>query len=79
MQNAKFITVYSTNNHAELALIKSLLNTASINYFITNENFNSLYGVADGLTLMDIKVMDDKVEEAKELLKDFINPVEDKF
>jgi hypothetical protein len=74
MKNQNFVVVHYTNNQAELAVIKSLLDNAGIDYFIGNENLNTLYGVADGFTLMDIKVAADKVEEAKELLKDFINP-----
>lgn len=78
MQNSKFVTVHSTNNQADLAVIKSLLNISGISYFIANENFGTLYGAADGLTLMDIKVVSDEAEEAKELLKDFINPNKNK-
>ena len=81
MENAKskFITIHYTNNQAELAVIKSLLADAGVDYFIGNENFSMLYGAADGFTLMDIKVVADRAEEAKELLKDFIKPKKDKL
>ena len=79
MQDEKsgFVVVHRTNNQAELALIKFLLQDADISYFIGNENFSTLYGAADGFTLMDIKVAEDKAEEAKELLKDLIAPKKD--
>jgi hypothetical protein len=75
MRGQKFITILSTNSQGELAIIKSLLDNAGIKYFVTNENFNKLYaGVLDGASLMDIKIPQNKVSEARELLKDFILP-----
>ena len=74
MPNLKFITVYSTPKQSELAMIKSLLNFAGIRYFVTNENLNVLYGAADGFTTMDIQVEAERLEEAKELLSNFIKP-----
>jgi hypothetical protein len=74
MQNLKFVLIYSTLKLGEVAIIKSLLNATGIEYFVTNENFSTIYGPADGATMMDIMVVEDKSEEAKELLKDFISP-----
>ncbi|MFH1201397.1 MAG: DUF2007 domain-containing protein [Candidatus Omnitrophota bacterium] len=71
---SEFITVCSTNSLADLAFIKSLLDSEGIKYFIKNENLRILYGAADGFTLMDIQVLADKIEDARELLKDFIGP-----
>ena len=68
------VTVYSTPKQSELAIIKSLLDSIGIKYFVTNENFNTLYGAADGFTAMEIKVEADRVDEAKELLSNFISP-----
>ena len=70
----KFIKVYSTNKQGELALIKSILDDRKIGYFVKGENFNSIYGAADGLTSMDIMVREDYFAETNELLKDLINP-----
>ncbi|MFH1888923.1 MAG: DUF2007 domain-containing protein [Candidatus Omnitrophota bacterium] len=69
-----FVKVYSTPNQGEVALIKSLLDAQGISYYIKGENFGSLYGAANGLSSMDIMVNDDRLEESKELLKEFIKP-----
>jgi len=73
MQNSKlkFVLVYSTFKQDEVALIKSLLDAAKIQYYITNE---SPYLSAADFQLIDIMVILDKVREAKKLLKDFIEP-----
>ncbi len=67
----KFVKVTSVNNQGVLSIIKSLLEGAKIPYYITNENFSTLYGVADGLTLMDIMVREDRLTEAADILKEF--------
>ena len=69
-----FIEVYSTPKQGEIALIKSILNSSKIPYYIKGENFGTLYGPADGLSTMDIMVSEDYSEDTKELLKDFIKP-----
>jgi len=68
----KFIKVISINNIGQLEIVKSLLQSFKIPYYVTNENFASLYGEADGLTQMDIMVREDKIEEAEDILKDFL-------
>jgi len=68
----ELVTIYSTPKSSEIAMIKSLLQAQGVDYFITNENLNTLYGSADGFTAMDVKVARDKAELAKELLKDII-------
>jgi len=65
-----FVLVYSTYNPGEVALIKSILNDANIEYFTINEDGYVLYAPIG----IDIMVARDKVDEAKELLKDFISP-----
>ena len=70
----KFVRVHSVSRPDELALIKSILESQKITYFIKGENFGTLYGCADGLTLMDVMIREDSLNDAKELLKDFINP-----
>jgi len=71
MQKSNFVLVYSTLKQDELALIKSLLDEAKIQYYIRNETPHS--SAADAL-FIDIMIVQDRVEEAKELLKEFISP-----
>ncbi len=70
----KFIKVYSTPKQGEIAIIKSILDSQNISYYIKGENFGILYGAANGLSSMDVMVRDDHSEEARELLKEFIKP-----
>ena len=70
----KFIKVYSTPKQGEIAIIKSILDSQGISYYIKGENFGILYGAANGLSSMDVMVRDDHSEEARELLKEFIKP-----
>ena len=46
----RFVKVYSTPNHGEVAIIKSILDSQEISYYIKGENFGSLYGAANGLS-----------------------------
>ncbi len=70
----KFVRVYSTPKQGEIALIKSILDGQEIPYYIKGENFGTLYGPADGLSLMDIMIREDYSGDVEELLKDFISP-----
>ena len=70
----KFIKIYSTPNHGEIAIIKSILDSQGISYYIKGENFGTLYGAASGLSSMDVMIIEDYSEDAKELLKEFIKP-----
>jgi hypothetical protein len=76
MQNSgtSLVKVFSTPLPADIALIKSLLDSCGIKYFVTNENINMLYGPADGFTAMSVLVEENKAGEARELLKEFIKP-----
>jgi len=69
-----FIKVYATPKQGEIALIKSILNSSKIPYYIKGENFGTLCGSANGLSMMDIMIREDYFEDVKELLKDFIKP-----
>ncbi len=73
MANSKsqFIPIYSTLKADEIALIKSLLDSAKIKYYITNELPYSSAAVAQ---VMDIMVVKDSVSEAEGLLKEIIKP-----
>ncbi len=70
----KFIKVYSTPKQGEIAIIKSILDSQGISYYIKGENFGILYGAANGLSSMDVMIREDYSEDAKELLKEFIKP-----
>jgi hypothetical protein len=59
--------VFTTFNSAEIALMKSLLDSEDIPYFFHGETFVQMTGLAVPAKLM---VKKDHVETAKELLKD---------
>ena len=65
----KLVSICVSNKQTELSVIKSVLGSAGIEYFVSNENLNLVYGAADGLTLMDIRVREEDAEYARELLK----------
>ena len=70
----KFIKVYSTPKQGEIAIIKSILDSQNISYYIKGENFGILYGAANGLSSMDVMIRENCSEDARELLKEFIKP-----
>ena len=68
-EKVTFKPVYSTYDQGAVALIKSLLESHKINYYVDNENLAALgYGRATGL--MTFMVATAQVDVAKELLKD---------
>ena len=71
MSKLNFTMVYSTFKQDEIAIIKSLLDTVKIQYYISDE---APYHSAADAALMGIMVVSDKAEEAKSLLKEFISP-----
>ena len=67
--------LYSPENDAELALIKSILDGESIQYFVHNDHFGSLK-VGPKIDLFNAKtimVPDDQYERALEIIQDFIS------
>jgi len=68
----EFIKIGSVNNQGDIAIVKSLLESNNIDFYVTNENFSALYGAANGLTSMDIFVSEKEAEQAKDLLKNFV-------
>lgn len=69
-----FVPLYSPENDAELALLKSILDSEEINYFVKNDNFGSLE-VGPRIALFNakmIEVQDDQHERASELLADYL-------
>jgi hypothetical protein len=68
-----YVHLYSPQNESELTLLKSILDSEDINYFVRNDNFGSLeVGPRIGLfNAKMIEVQDDQLEQAKELLSDY--------
>jgi len=74
------IDLYSPQNEVELALLKSILDAESINYFVRNDNFGSLE-VGPRIGLFNAKmiiVQDDQYERAKELIADYFEQTDKK-
>lgn len=68
------IDLYSPQNEVELDLLKSILDSEGIKYFVGNDNFGSMQvGPRTGLfNAKMIEVQDDHYERAKELLTDYL-------
>jgi hypothetical protein len=67
--------LYSPENDAELALIKSVFDGEGIKYFVHNDHFGSLK-VGPKIDLFNAKtivVPDDQYERANEIIQDFIS------
>ena len=62
------VTVYSTSNHAIIALIKSMLDDAEIQYLAKGDNFQNVYSYY--AFPVEFQVMSEDEAYAKELLKD---------
>lgn len=61
----KFISVYITNNQSKLALIKSLLDSNKVIYYVDNENAAT---IGDSLPYMNVMVFEEDAAIAKELI-----------
>ena len=69
--NDDFVTVLKTYNLGNLAIGKSLLNDAGIDYVVQNENFGSIYnGFYSVSGFIEIQVRQPDAEIALELLAD---------
>jgi hypothetical protein len=73
----KLVTVFSTGNHALIAVAKSLLDDAGIEYYAMNERTEDLIGLGvfgtgynPVIGPIEIQVLEENAEEAKNLLKD---------
>ena len=62
-----FVEVLATYNPADIALLKSILDSEGITYFFKGENFQYMRPLVDPARLM---VRKDQVENAVDLLKD---------
>lgn len=68
-----YVPLYSPVNESESALLKSILDSADIRYFVKNDNFGSLeVGPYIGLfNAKMIEVQEDQYESARDLLADY--------
>jgi len=71
--------LYSPRNEVELAVLKSLLDSEEIGYFVRNDDF----GLTEVLPLpifnsnqKTILVDNDQFDEAKEILDDYLSKIE---
>ena len=73
VEYVSYVPLYSPQNESESALLKSILDSEGINYFVRNDNFGSLeVGPRIGLfNAKLIEVQDDQYERANELLSDY--------
>ena len=62
------VTVYTTGNHAIIALIKSMLDEAEIDYYVKGDNIQNVYAI-DAFPV-EFQVMPENEAFARELLKD---------
>jgi hypothetical protein len=76
-KDEKLVTVFATGNHAVIALAKSILDDAGINYYAKNERSEDLIGIGvvgtgynPVIGPIELQVLEENVREAKELLKD---------
>ena len=60
--------VFRTQNPAELALVKSLLQVADIAFFALDEHTNAIYGGAMAFTACRIMVLTEEYADAAALL-----------
>jgi hypothetical protein len=77
LRDEKLVTVFATGNHAVIALAKSLLDDANINYYAKNERSEDLIGIGvvgtgynPVIGPIELQVLEENAEEARELLKD---------
>ncbi len=76
LDHEKFVTVFKTGHHGTIALIKSLLDSADIKYFVKNENAQDLFGGGvfgvgfnPVIGPVQVQVLEEDAEDARELLK----------
>ena len=67
-EHTDFELIYTTYKFSDVALIKSVFESEGITYFIQGEDL----GVAPGGLPARVLVMTEQVEEAKQLLKDYL-------
>lgn len=68
LKDKKYSEVFSSRNQGDIALLKSFLDDSDIDYYVSGEDFLSVYPLIQPAKFF---VRDDQVEEAKGLLKEF--------
>ena len=73
------IKVHSPSNEVELSIIKSILESEDIRFFVHNDNYGSLItGPRIGLlNAKNIFVPEDSAERARELISDYLRNTEE--
>jgi hypothetical protein len=73
----KLVTIFTTGHEGVVALVKSILDEAKIEYIAKGEGIQDLFGIGvigTGFNIVtgpvEFQVLEDNVEYAKELLKD---------
>jgi hypothetical protein len=66
--NENLVSVYTSSNHAIIAVVKSILDEAGIQYNAKGDNLQSTYAI--NAFPVEFQVMPENAELAKELLKD---------
>ena len=66
-QFTEYVEILGTYNAADIALIKSILDTENITYYFNAEHFRNVEPLAETVRLM---VKKDEAEKAKEILQD---------
>ena len=61
----KWLPLLKTYNSGDIGLIKSLLDSEGINYYVKGENFSLIYPLVEPSIVM---IQDDQLEEAKNIL-----------
>jgi len=77
VNNENLVTVFASGNKAVIAVARSILDDAEIDYLVKNEGVGDLFGVGvlgTGYNILtgpiELQVLEENEKEAKELLKD---------
>lgn len=70
MTQSKLITVFASQNNVLIAMAKSLLEDAGIEYFVKGEDLHSLLNYGDVIGPTEIQVANEDAEDAKKILEE---------
>ena len=77
LNKEKLVTIFATGNHGIIALAKSILDDAGIQYYAKNERAEDLIGIGvigtgfnPIIGPIELQVLEENAAEAKDLLKD---------
>jgi ssDNA-binding Zn-finger/Zn-ribbon topoisomerase 1 len=63
-----YVELLTTMNLSDIALIKSILENAEVDYYLYQENFNLVRPLVEGAKFM---INESEIDKASELLKDY--------